>query len=297
MTNPGLYTGMSEEWYHGDPASVPSLSASIASIMVEQSPLHAWWAHPRLNPNHRAVNKREFDLGTAVHTTLLGTGPKFEIIDAADYRTKAAKTARDDAYADGKTPLLVKQKRMIDRVCEAARAQLAALPDGVGPNFKECITEASLIWKEGETWFRVRPDLLYEKHGVIWDIKSTSGSAHPDVWSRTQLWPQGKALQAALYRRGAKAVLEGWDDWRFRFIVIELSAPYAVSIIEMTPQAMALAERKLDTAISLWRSCMETDRWPGYPTQIAYVDAPTWMEYQQEEREARDEIVPLGEAG
>ena len=47
---PGIY-GMSEDCYHADPADAPSLSASIAKILIAETPLHAWTAHPKLNPN------------------------------------------------------------------------------------------------------------------------------------------------------------------------------------------------------------------------------------------------------
>ena len=32
--------------YHADPCEVPSLSASIASLLVNRSPFHAWSAIP-----------------------------------------------------------------------------------------------------------------------------------------------------------------------------------------------------------------------------------------------------------
>ena len=34
--------------YHADPGETPTLSASIAKRIVNESPLHAWLKHPRL---------------------------------------------------------------------------------------------------------------------------------------------------------------------------------------------------------------------------------------------------------
>lgn len=62
---------MSAEAYHQDPAPQPSLSSSIAKILLDQSPRHAWLAHPKLNPNYVAEEDSRFDIGTAAHVMML----------------------------------------------------------------------------------------------------------------------------------------------------------------------------------------------------------------------------------
>ena len=43
--------------YHADPCPAPSLSRSIAKLLVERSPAHAYAAHPRLGgPRNRAID-------------------------------------------------------------------------------------------------------------------------------------------------------------------------------------------------------------------------------------------------
>ena len=50
ISEPGVYS-LPDDAYHADPCPGPSLSSSVAKLMLDRSPLHAWHAHPRLNPN------------------------------------------------------------------------------------------------------------------------------------------------------------------------------------------------------------------------------------------------------
>src|ERR1700677_1036911 len=87
---------LSAEAYHADPCPTASLSSSIAGILLDQSPSHAWLAHPRLNPNYvRESADSRFDLGSAAHMMLLEQREdRIVRVSADDWRTKAAKEAR-----------------------------------------------------------------------------------------------------------------------------------------------------------------------------------------------------------
>ena len=54
-----IHTDISAEAYHADPAPEPSLSSSVAKILVNLSPAHARIAHPRLNPDYRPRSRAE----------------------------------------------------------------------------------------------------------------------------------------------------------------------------------------------------------------------------------------------
>jgi hypothetical protein len=102
--NPGIYN-LTAENYHADPAPVASLSSSIANILIDQSPLHAYLAHPRLNLRYQREEDSRFDLGSAAHMMLLERREdKIVRVQAKDWRTNAAKDARAAAQATGSTP-------------------------------------------------------------------------------------------------------------------------------------------------------------------------------------------------
>ena len=283
IATPGIYPLGAEE-YHTDPCPAPSLSASIAHILLSQSPLHAWFAHPRLNPGYAHEEKEIFDRGTAAHAYLLQGEPGFEIIEADDWRTKAAKEARAEARLAGKVPLLAKHWDAVVAMTDTANVQLDAFGDRPRP-FDDGKPEQSLIWQDDGIWCRARADWLHDDYRTIDDYKSTGASAHPDVWTRGPLFA-GADIQAAFYLRGLKA-LTGHDA-QFRFVVQENFAPYALSVIGLDPAVLMLAEKKVRLALELWRRCLESNRWPGYPTVTCWAELPPWEEARWLSREERE---------
>lgn len=278
---------LSPELYHADPADRPSLSKSIAHLLCDKSPRHAREAHPKLNPNFERKDEGKFDLGTVAHDVLLEGRDILYVVHADDWRTKVAKEERDAARELGKVPLLAKDRDAVYAMVDAAREQLAAL-NVDPPFFTDGQAERTIVWEEDEVICRARLDWLRDDLQAIDDYKTTSASADPDRWVRTMLGIGGD-LQAAFYRRGVKA-LTG-EDAEFRFIVQETSPPYLLCPIALSPDLMAIAERKVEWAIKRWRVCLETGIWDGYPTDVCYVEAPGWEEARWMEREAREEVA------
>src|SRR5258705_12405590 len=115
IDKPGIYRGVASADYFDDPCAEPSLSQSIAKIIIEQSPLHARQAHPRLalpieGDDEDAAEKYEKAkaIGNAAHMVMIGRGKKLAIIDAPDFRAKAAQTDKQAAIQRGEEPILRK---------------------------------------------------------------------------------------------------------------------------------------------------------------------------------------------
>ena len=278
----GIYDMTAAE-YHADPCPAPSLSASVAHRLLTQSPAHAYHCHPKLGQG-KQDDAEHFDLGTAAHAYLLEGETGFALIDAKDWRTKAAQEQREAARAEGKTPLLLRQWDDVRAMAGAARVQLGALPRPVP--LLDGRAEETLIWQERGIWCRARLDWLRGDLAWIEDYKTTSGTAHPEAWARGALFENGYDLQAAWYVRGAKAVLGAEPD--FRFVVQENYPPYALSVIGLAPDVWTLATKKALAAIELWAQCLETGSWPAYPTQTCYAELPAWREAAWMEREERE---------
>jgi hypothetical protein len=288
ITEPGLYD-LPEADYHADPCPVPSLSRSIAHTMREQSPKHAWMEHPRLNPNYAPKEKKQFDIGDAAHSLLLGK-PLWDIvvIDAANWVRKATQQARVDAYEAGKTPLLVGQWAEIQTMAKAARAQLDRHPYA-SEAFTGGKAEQTLIWREGDVWCRALLDDLPTGGNVFYDYKTTGRSAHPDDWFRSAP-DHGYDLQDGFYRRGISAVLD-IPNPVFRFVVQETAPPYALTVCEFGGEAREVIESDVADAIELWRWCSNRGAWPGYEALIAYGSLPRWRMNQWEMRKIRQGLA------
>ena len=265
---PGLHN-LSSDVYHADPCVKPSLSSSIANVLLQQSPLHAWMQHPRLNPNFQREVDSRFDLGSAAHTMLLERDEsKVVIVEADDWRTKAAREARDNAQANGQYAILARQYADVQKMVQAAHSyiQTTELRDILDTG----VAEQSLIWQEGDVWCRARPDMLSADRRVCLDYKTTD-SAAPDVFIR-QIPRMAYDVQAYFYLRSP--VLEN-ATWVY--LAQEITAPYSCSLISLSNAYLEVARAKVMRAIRLWGECLATNRWPAYSTQIHYAEPSAWQ--------------------
>lgn len=274
---------MTAEDYHRDPCEHPSLSSSVATELIARSPLHAWAMHPRLNMRFVPEVREMFDLGTAAHAYHLQGETAFVLIEADDWKTKAAREARDYARKCGKLPTLAKYWISIQAMVEALNRKLDGFRDPPRP-FTDGKPEQTLIWKEGDAWCRARIDWLHNSHAVIDDLKTTGASANPEAWTRSIFG--GPDIQAAFYLRGLRAIFGAEADRAvFRFVVVENFAPFASSVISLGPDALVIAEKKVRLALETWQRCMESDVWEAYPDKTCYASLPPWVEAQWLERE------------
>lgn len=273
--------------YHADRvADTPTLSSSICKLLITASPAHAKAAHPKLNPNLVRQDESRFDVGTCSHALLLEGIEAVAVIPYDDWRTKAAKEAKDDARAQGLIPLLATQWDEVQAMCAATRAQLDAY-ELTPPLFTDGQAEKTLVWEdEYGVVCRARLDWLRDDLAAIDDFKSTSRTASPDQWCRSTLYSIGADIQVAFYLRGCEKVLGCRPD--FRFVVQETFAPYALSIVSLGPDVLSLADKKIGYAVELWARCLRNGDWPAYPARVATAELPPWLEGQWLERELRE---------
>jgi hypothetical protein len=283
-SQPGIY-GIPAERYHEDPSERPSLSASIAHLLVNQTPLHAWAAHPKLNPDLVREEKAHFDIGTVAHSLILeGHAERVHVVEAGDWRKKEAQAERDWARAQDKIPLLEKDWERVQTMVAAIRAQLESWPEEGPPFFADGQPEQTLIWEEEGVTCRALVDWLRDDLLAIDDLKTTGRSANPVRWARG-MYDIGADIQIAFHLRGVRALTGQSPLWRY--VVVESQPPYALSVVSPPPDVLELGNAKVDRALEVWRKCVETGVWPAYPRRTFYPEVPAfeqmrWMEQDGE---------------
>jgi hypothetical protein len=280
VTRPGVYA-MPADDYHADPCVEPSLSSSIGKIIISRSPLHAWAAHPRLNPDHEPEERTTFDLGSAAHALLLEGEDRMQVIDAPDYRTKVAQEARAAARQAGRHPVLSAQYRDVTRMVVIARAAIAGCDDLGGLTLADGESERVIVWQEDGIWLRARLDWKARDDRAVLDYK-TSTDAEPGAFSR-QISRMAYHFQAAFYRRGMKALTGKAPE--YTLIAQEVETPYGVSFHGCAPSLMAIADDQVEMAITIWRKCIRSNVWPGYSQRIHWAEAESWQLAEHEERQ------------
>jgi hypothetical protein len=272
--NPGIYDDLDEATYHADEA----LSASGAKKLLPPScPAIFRWER-----DHGQPTKRAFDFGHAAHAKVLGVGAEIVAVQAADWRTKAAKEAAEEAREAGKTPLLEHEVAQVDGMAAAIKAHPIASallnPDHGRP-------EVSLFWHDRahEVDRRARLDWLPDTDGgrlIVADYKTTA-SADPASIRKT-VANFAYHMQDTWYRDAVVAAGLA-DDVAFVFIFQQKTAPYLVTVAELDAEALRIGWALNDRALQVFRECSATGVWPGYADDVELISLPGWATYQHQE--------------
>lgn len=287
ITKPGLYFDVPTDAYFADPCPSPSLTQSVAKLLIDRSPRHAWQAHPKLNPDWKADDDRKFDVGNIAHALMIGRGKSIVVLDGFDdWRTKAAKEKRDEAAAEGKLAVLGKHFALADRMTRSAREQLDQR--GLAHLFEKGNGEVVLAWCEDDIWLRQMVDWLTPALDTFIDFKTTDMSAAPHGLPRMMVnagWP----IQAAMAERGLDALdAQNAGRRQFLFVVQETEPPYLLNVVRISEYALTMGRKQLQYAVDIWRRCFAENRWPGYPSEIIVPDYPNWHENAWLEREVAE---------
>lgn len=276
VTEPGFYE-LSNAEYHADPCPAGSLSQSGAKTLL---PPHcpARFQYQRTHP----VFKATFDFGSAAHKLVLSdTDTELVVIDAEDWRTKAARDAQTRARLAGKVPILTHEYAQVEEMAAAIRAHPIAsrlLAPGSGK------AEQSAFWQDERTgvWRRARFDWLPHATGgrmIVPDYK-TARSAHPDTFARDAA--AFKYHMQADWYLSCLAALGIDADAAFVFIVQEKEPPYLVSVFELDGEALRIGRELNAEALNVYAQCSRLDVWPGYSKEVELLSLPGYYTRQYE---------------
>jgi hypothetical protein len=267
------------EQYHADPCEQPSLSSSIAHELIDRSPLHAWQIHPKLGGHRREASASMTD-GTLIHALLLGQGEeRIAVLDVPDFRTNAAKDARDKALAEGKCVVKKSDYDAALVVVDVLRERIAAQGIKLDGSSEEKI-EWTQQTDEGAILCRGMLDHLKLQQGrnpraTIYDVKTCRSAALPAV--QRHLLDYGCDIQEAAYRAGiSKVVPEVTGRVEFVFLFCEIELPCDVTPVTLDGRFRHMGEAKWDRACWMWAHCLSSGKWPGYVSQITQVEPPPW---------------------
>lgn len=290
---PGIHAGIPEGRYHADLlCGSPTLSSTLARTLLARSPLHAWTAHPRLNPAWEPTEKKTFDIGRAAHRAVLGRGgdyvayPGEMLASNGAASTKEAKAWAEDQRAEGRTPLKADEVDQIGAMALAVDRQLTAMGISLDAARSEMVALAEV---DGVMCRAMIDNAPADPRFPLYDLKSTT-DASPEALAKT-VATYGYDLQAAHYLAVWKAATG--EDRRFRIIFVEKEAPYGVQVAELYRKPgdeadwFDHADALAADARRIWGECLRTGQWPGYPARVAVIGAPGWHLTKMDDRSGR----------
>lgn len=261
-----IHYDMDDATYHAR----PELSSTQARQILD-SPARYKWALTQ-----PARTSDAFDIGHAVHAKVLGVGATVKVLDFDNFLTKAAKEARDEARAQGFTPLLAKDARTVDAMSEAVLAHPEARALFEQPGH----AEASVFATCDETLIdmRARFDYLPEldtEDPIAVDLKTTGTKANAREFGKS-VSTYGYHVQSGHYLDTLEAAT-GRDDIAMRFVVVEKNAPHFVAVHELDDLYAAIGIDSAREARRTLRACLDSDTWPTGLEDVQHLDAPAWL--------------------
>lgn len=268
--------GMSDIEYHAR----PEVSSTEARLVLQSPAKYRW----RKDNPPLIDDSPKFDIGKAVHAKVLGQGADVVVVDADDWRTKAARETREDARVAGKAPLLTREFEAVNAMAESvlahttARAILSQSGD----------TEVSLFADVDGVPTRARFDFLpdkTERRTVAADLKTTTDASKKQFESSVARYEY--AVQRAWYLDTLNATT-GDETAEMVFIAVEKEPPYLVAVYQLPAVWAEKGHTMARKAAQTWRACTDSGVWPGYPDEVQLLDEPMWHVYDFEERYGND---------
>ena len=260
--------------YRADPCEIPSLSQSIAKILVGESEEHARRAHPRLGGHYRPATK-VMDVGTICHALMLGQPlPEIELIPYDTYQTRDARLLRDLAIDCGKIPLKNAEYGEQGKIFQRAELLREKLGN-MGFTFDPDRCEVAMFWSKYGAQCKGRIDNLQGFRAI--DLKFTA-CAHPDFIDR-QVSSMGHNIQAASYTEAINELVPEADGrGEFLLLFCETEPPYCITPATMSPEQALIGQVKWAYAQRRWAECLATGVWHEYmaPGEIHMVEAKPW---------------------
>lgn len=284
LLGPGVHF-IDSEAYFADPSEVPSLNSTTAKLLLMRSPAHAWHAHPRLNPAWEPEIKTTFDIGTAAHRAILGKGasyhtyPEHMLASNGAASTAAAKEWAEDIRAAGGVPLKADQVDAIGLMQAKAADHLGEVGIMLDPARAEVVVIGEI---EGVLCRSMIDNAPTDPAEPLYDFKTTT-DANPEACVRAVM-NYGYDIQARFYIEAWKAATG--EDRRFRFIFQEKEAPFEVCVVELCGDDLDMAAKKTRRAREIWRNCLSSNHWPGYPAGVHRLELPGWFTERWLERES-----------
>lgn len=261
---------------HDMTADAYRLAQGVSKSMLDKLAWPKTPAHFRAyldEPQPEPTDAMQF--GTVVHTAILQPESLDKIAvkpEGLDMRTKIGK---DWAAAQGEKTIVSSDrmkavKRMVDNVWShpVAKRLLA------GSEFERSLfAEDSL-----GTLRKGRLDVLTKAGNILPDLK-TCESAAPDDFEKSVV-NYRLMCQAAYYLDLCELV--GIKREKFCFICVEKSPPYCVAVHELDEMVIEWGRKLYQRDLTVYRQCLESGVWPGYPTEVGVIGVPIWARKEME---------------
>lgn len=255
--NPGIYNLSSEAYHQG-----PGISRS-GLMEFKRSPYHYWYKYLNSDYKPEPVTQAQI-IGNALHTLILEPNEfekRYFVIPEFNKVTKEGKECWLKIKSDlgKKETLSAHQYQTLQHMAASLKKNKLAIQ-----LIENAEIEQSLYWTDPDTGIlcKCRPDIL--RNNLVCDLK-TAQNGSPRSFQYAA-FDYGYYIQAAMVREAIKQLKQKIIK-DFLFLVIEKSAPYAISIYQLDEASLNKGYQEFKILLAHYKQCLETNDWPAYTIQ------------------------------
>lgn len=221
-------------------------------------------------------------MGSILHSAILEPALflKRKVVqpDFGDMRSSKNREARDLWKLDLPEGSILISEQEADQI--VAMLDVIQKHPIVSKLFQEGASEVSGFWTDERTGLRcrIRPDYLRED-GLVIDYKTTTDASFKAF--QRDAYRYMYHLQAAFYLEGVSQI-RGKKSENFIFVVQEKEEPYAVAVYVADEAFLEKGKDLACRGLDIYKHCLATDQWPGYPEMAINLSLPNWAFYEEE---------------
>lgn len=257
VIKPGIYSLPPEAYHQG-----PRISRS-GLMEFKRSPYHYWYKY--LNPDYKSESATPAQiLGNALHTLILEANEfekRYFVIPKFNKITKEGKERWQKIKSElgKKETLTANQYQTLQHMAASLKKNKLATQ-----LIENAEIEQSLYWADPDTGIlcKCRPDIL--RSNLVCDLK-TAQDGSPRSFQYAA-FDYGYHIQAAMIQEALKHLKQKLIK-DFLFLVIEKTAPYAISIYQLDEASLDKGYQEFKTLLARYQNCLETNNWPAYVIQ------------------------------
>jgi len=261
----GIHDNQTNEEYHQS----PGFSASGMKVFGQKSPAHyQQYLQEKREPTPAMIE------GTLIHMAVLEPHlieTSVAVAPPVDRRTTAGKQTYADFLAASEGKLVV-SRESYEKLVPISQRILNH------PVARSLLTggraEVSCYWTDPSTklLLKCRPDYLRDD-GIVVDVKTTDDASFRQF--QRKIVDLGYHWATAHYLDGISLLL-GKTVNTLVHLVIEREPPFEVSLYVLDDASIERAREDVVRFRERFKTCMETNSWPGYDTEVQNMNLPSW---------------------
>lgn len=261
----GIVHGLDEADYHAHPA----LSSHKARAFLANPAKFRW------EQDHGVREaKQAWDLGTAAHTKILGTG-SLSVVYPDEHLTPSGKPSEKkvslewaaEQRALGLVPVTPDWDAAVDAMAESVLANTTARELLEQPGH----AEASIFVTDPVTGIdiRCRTDYLPDGEDILLVDLKTARDASPDAFAY-EADKFGYHVQRS-FNLDCWGIEMGTRAADMRFVVVETSPPYLTAVYSLDLEFCDMGDAMAREARRRYALALEHNDWPGYPEGVTEI--------------------------